>query len=61
MVQEFHEEVKNIQRMMMSRLKITSNEEENGFYEFACDEGTFKSPQKRKPNALDYWIIVSLT
>ena len=54
MVQEFHEKVKSIQRTMMSRLKKTSNEKENVFYVFACDEHTFRSPQKRKPDALGH-------
>ena len=52
-VQELHEEIKKIQRTVMSRLKITSNEK-NGFYEFPFGEGSFRFPQKRKPNALSY-------
>ena len=36
------------------KLKDKSTAEENGEYEFACDEGMYRSPQKRKQNALDY-------
>ena len=39
---------------MMLKLKESSTTEDNGEFEFACDEGAYRSPQKRKQNALDY-------
>jgi len=54
MVQFFHIEVKTIYMQMMSEAKERCVTEENGEYEFACDEGMYRSPQKRKHNALDY-------
>ena len=39
---------------MMSKLKERSTIADNGELEFACDEGMYRSPQKRKQNALDY-------
>ena len=54
MVNEFNEEVQIIYRRMMSRLKEKGSTQDNGEYEFACDEGIYRSPQKRKHNALDY-------
>lgn len=54
MVHMFHTEVKTIYKRMMSDVKEKGVAGENGEYEFACDEGIYKSPQKRKRNALDY-------
>ena len=54
MVQAFHTEVKTIYMRMMSEVKEKCVAEENGKYKFACDEGIYRSPQKRKHNALDY-------
>ena len=39
---------------MMSKMKERSTVVKNGEFEFACDEGMYRSPQKRKKNALDY-------
>jgi hypothetical protein len=38
----------------MSSLKEKGFTQDNGEYEFVCDEGMYRSPQKRKHNALDY-------
>ena len=54
MVQEFHDEIQIMYRRMMSSLKEKGITQVNGEYEFACDEGMYRSPQKRKHNALDY-------
>ena len=39
---------------MISKSKERSTVVDNGELEFACDEGIYRSPQKRKQNALDY-------
>ena len=39
---------------MMSKLKERSTAVDNGEFEFSCDEGMYRSPQKRMQNALDY-------
>ena len=39
---------------MRSKLKERNTVVDNGEFEFACDEGMYRSPQKRKQNALDY-------
>jgi hypothetical protein len=41
-------------RQMMSSLKEKGLTQDNEEYEFACDEGIYRSQQKRKQNALDY-------
>ncbi len=55
MVHEYYEEIKLMQRRMLSSLEIESLPGQlNREFEFACNEGTYRSPQKRKLNALDY-------
>jgi hypothetical protein len=55
MVHEYYEEIKLKQRQMLSSLEIESLPGQlNREFEFACNEGTYWSPQKRKLNALDY-------
>ena len=51
---EYHEEVKKTHKRMMKKLKKRSYTKDNGEFEFECDEGIYRSPQKRKQNALDY-------
>ena len=53
-VQGFHDTIQIMYRQMMSSLKEKGFTQDNGEYEFACDEGMYRSPQKRKHNALDY-------
>ncbi len=54
MVDKFHEEVQNVYKQMMSKLKEECIAKDDREYKIACDEGTFRSPQKRKHNGLDY-------
>ena len=54
MVDEFYEEVQNIYKRMMSKLKEECIAKDDEDYKFACDEGIFRSPQKRKHNGSDY-------
>ena len=42
---------------MMSKLTARSTAVDNEEFEFACDEGMYRSPQKRKQNALDYYEL----
>ncbi len=52
-VSDFLEASKTHKRMMF-KMKVRSTVVDNGEFEFACDEGMYRSPQKRKQNALDY-------
>ncbi len=55
MVKEYYEEIKLMHRRMLSSLETESLPGQlNREFEFACNEGAYRSPQKRKPNALDY-------
>ena len=55
MVNEYYEEIKLMQRRMLSSLETESlSGQLNRKFEFSCNEGTYWSPQKRKFNALDY-------
>ena len=55
MVNEYFEQIKKIQHQMLMKLETDSQgHEEKREYEFACNEGTYRSPQKRKHNILDY-------
>ena len=55
MVKEYFEQIKKIQNQMLMKLETDSQGcEEKREYEFACNEGTYRSPQKRKHNVLDY-------
>ncbi len=51
----YYEEIKLMQRRMLCSLETESlSGQVNREFEFACNEGAYWSPQKRKPNALDY-------
>ena len=55
MVNEYFEQIKKIQNQMLMKLETDSQgHKEKREYEFACNEGTYQSPQKRKHNVLDY-------
>ena len=55
MVNEYFEQIKKIHNQMLMKLKTDSQGcEEKREYEFACSEGTYQLPQKRKHNVLDY-------
>ena len=55
MVNEYFEQIKKTQNQILMKLETDSqSHEEKREYEFACNEGTYRSPQKRKHNVLDY-------
>jgi len=55
MVNEYFEQIKKIQNQMLMKLETDSQgREEKREDEFACNKGTYRSPQKRKHNVLDY-------
>ena len=55
MVNEYFEQIKKTQNQMLMKLETDSQGREGKReYEFACNEGTYQSPQKRKHNVLDY-------
>jgi hypothetical protein len=55
LVNEYYEEIKLMQRRMLCSLETESlSGQVNREFEFACNEGAYRSPQKRKLNALDY-------
>ena len=54
MVHEYFDEMKKVHNEMMTKLKSGLHNCENGEFEFASDEGKYRSPQKRKHNILDF-------
>ena len=55
MLNEYFQRIKMVQKEMLNTLHSESQDSrETREYEFACNEGTYRSPQKRKKNVLDY-------
>ncbi len=55
MVNDYFHRIKMVQKEMLNTLQSESQDsQETREYEFACNEGTYRSPQKRRKNVLDY-------
>ena len=55
MVNDYFQRIKMVQKEMLNTLHSESQDfQGTREYEFACNEGTYRSPQKRKKNVLDY-------
>ena len=55
MVNDYFNRIKMVQKEMLNTLQSDSQGcKEKREYEFACNKGTYRSPQKRKKNVLDY-------
>ena len=55
MLNEYFQRIKMVQKEMLNTLHSESQDsQETREYEFACNEGTYRSPQKRRKNVLDY-------
>ncbi len=55
MVNDYFNRIKMVQKEMLNTLKSDSQGcKENREYEIACNKVTYRSPQKRKKNVLDY-------
>ena len=55
MLNDYFNRIKMVQKEMLNTLQSDSQGcKEKREYEFACNEGTYRSPQKRKKNVLDY-------
>ncbi len=61
MVKEYFEQIKKSHSQMLMKLETDSQGcEEKREYEFACNEGTYRSPQKRKHNVLGYQMLTNI-
>ena len=55
MVNDYLHRIKMVQKEMLNTLQSESQDsQETRKYEFACNEGTYRSLQKRRKNVLDY-------
>ncbi len=55
MLNEYFQRIKMVQKEMLNTLHSESQDcQGTREYEFACNEGTYRSPQKRKKNVLDF-------
>ncbi len=55
MVNDYFHIIEMVQKEMLNTLQSESQDsQETREYEFACNEGTYRSPQKRRKNVLDY-------
>ena len=54
MIHKYHNAMEKIHWEMMSILKMVSTAENNKEFEYSCDDGKFRSPQKRRLDLLNY-------
>jgi hypothetical protein len=54
MMHKYYQKIKGVHKERMMKLKSESTCIGNGDFEFVCDEGKYRSSQKRKCDGLDF-------